>query len=108
MEWLFQLDLFLYWNLKITSKEGKLSQRFPWKVGCQLSGFRAGGEAEEQKLPRVELQPGKDKRGGQDESRPEREPVGSSDEEADWELLGSVVDEKVQASKKKKPWQWEQ
>lgn len=87
-------------------KGGKLSQRIPWKVGCQLCGFRAGGETEEQKRPRVELQPGKDKGEGQDESRPEKEPVGSRDEEADWELLGIVVDEKVQASKKKKKkWQ---
>lgn len=82
-------------------KGGKLSQRIPWKVGCQLCGFRAGGETEEQKRPRVELQPGKDKGEGQDESRPEKEPVGSRDEEADWELLGIVVDEKVHASKKK-------
>lgn len=67
-----------------------------------MCGFRAGGEAEEQKRSRVELQPGKDKAEGQDESRPEKEPVGSSDEEADWELLGSAVVEKVQASRRKK------
>lgn len=57
------MAVFFYWmNLKITSKEGKLSQRFPWKVGRQLCGFGAGGESEEQKWPRVELQPGRDTR----------------------------------------------
>lgn len=40
-----------------------------------MGGLKAG---------RVELQPGKDKRRGQEESTPEKEPFGSTDEKVDW------------------------
>lgn len=40
MEIFVQLGLFFfYWKtLEKASKEGKSSQTFPWKVGCQLYG----------------------------------------------------------------------
>lgn len=39
MEIFVQLGLFLYKkNLEKASKDGKSSQMFPWKVGCQLYG----------------------------------------------------------------------